>query len=91
VALTADTTRRALYINGLLAAETTAVTATLPALTGLDVGRYNIQPYDTYYHNGRIDDFRLYTCVRSATEILNDYLGTSTAVPAEPASPMSTR
>jgi hypothetical protein len=81
VAFTADTTRRALYFNGAKVAETTALAPALPALTGFEAGRYDIQPLDTVYHTGDIDDVRLFTCVRSDAEILADYTGSNAAPP----------
>jgi hypothetical protein len=81
IAFTADTNRRALYFNGVKVAETLALAPGLPALTGFEAGRYDIQPLETYYHTGDIDDVRLFTCVRSDAEILADYTSTNAAPP----------
>jgi Concanavalin A-like lectin/glucanases superfamily len=77
VAYVADTSRRALYFNGVKVAEALAVIPPLPALTSFEAGRYIVNALPAAYHNGDIDDVRVFTCVRSDAEILADYTGTT--------------
>lgn len=59
---------RAIYLNGALAASNTVAAATTSALTGMELGRYNVSG-SIAYQTGQLDDFRVYDGVLSATEI----------------------
>jgi Concanavalin A-like lectin/glucanases superfamily/Putative Ig domain len=65
---------RAIYLNGVRVTSNTVAQAALPNLSGLDVARYALPPYETDYQSGSLDDFRLYTSVLSDSDIQALYL-----------------
>jgi hypothetical protein len=61
---------KAIYLNGALAASAASSNGPDVVLNGLDIGRWGGN-----YHNGRIDDFRIYNRVLTAGEIATLHQG----------------
>jgi hypothetical protein len=57
---------KAIYLNGVLANSSTTCLGPTSALGGANIGAF---PVNGWYHNGMIDDFRIYSRVLSAADI----------------------
>jgi len=81
------TTFRGIYINGALVDSSTTTSTAPGALTGVELGRYNL-PGGAYYQTGQLDDFQLYNTVLTATDIGALYAAGSTCI--APSAPLPT-
>jgi hypothetical protein len=85
------TNYRAIYINGALANSSTTPTASIPALTGIDLGLYDVAPFNiTYYSTGLLDEFRVYKGMLTASEITTLYNASAGCLLAPNAPPVVT-